>query len=237
MGRSSRGSRPPARRDLGVEPQRRLGRRRGVEIRQHPGAPARADRGPRRLAAARTAAPGRRPARTESPAEKRRPVMRSSATAGGASTTSGPAPRSDTTTGLAIASASRIARCRPSGWIAAFTTTVAAANAAGRSSVGPAMRMTSVGAGRQHQVPQFAGVARLALVLADEDAQEILEAHLLEPAHRLDHDVMTLAAQHAADHQDHLGLGRDAPGVAHRVDALPATRAPDRSARDRCWRE
>ena len=62
-----------------------------------------------------------------SPAGTRSPVMRSSVTAGGASTTSGPAARSETTTGRAIACASRIARCSPSGWTAAETTTVAAA--------------------------------------------------------------------------------------------------------------
>ena len=46
-----------------------------------------------------------------------------------------------------------------------------------------------------------------AAVLADEDAEKILEAHVLEPLRRLHHHMMALAAQHAADHQDHLGVG------------------------------
>ena len=62
-----------------------------------------------------------------SPAWKRKPVMRLSGTAGGVSTTSGPAARSDTITGRAIACASTMARCRPSGCTAAETTTDAAA--------------------------------------------------------------------------------------------------------------
>ena len=53
--------------------------------------------------------------------------MRLSGTAGAVSTTSVPAPRSDTMTGRAIACASRIARCTPSGCTAAETTTDAAA--------------------------------------------------------------------------------------------------------------
>ena len=145
---------------LGVEPQRRLGRRRCVEIRQHPGAPARADRGPRRLAACENSRISAVASATELPAEKRSPVIRSSGDrrrrqhrvrAGaevGHDHGLAPSPR-----------ASRIARCSPSGWIAAFTTTVAAANAAGRSSVGPGHADDLGGVGREHQVPQLAGVA------------------------------------------------------------------------------
>ena len=62
-----------------------------------------------------------------SPAGTRIPVIRSSETAGGASTASGPAARSDVTTGRVIACASRIARCIPSSWTEADTTIVAAA--------------------------------------------------------------------------------------------------------------
>src|SRR5476649_2600641 len=59
-----------------------------------------------------------------------------------------------------------------------------------------------------------------AAVLADEDAQEILEAHRLQPLCRLHHHMMALAAQDAADDQDHLGVALDAPGLTHRLDAL-----------------
>ena len=104
---------------VGVEPQRLLGDVAGVEMAEHPVAAARAD-------GARASAPAWQNSRTSaaasaasSPAGKRKPVMRLSGTAGGASTTSGPAARSETITGRAIACASRIARCRPSGWTAA----------------------------------------------------------------------------------------------------------------------
>ena len=163
--------------------------------------------------------------------------MRSSATAGGASTASGPAPRSDTTTGLRH----RLGfEDRP---LQAFRLDRGVdhdrrGRERGRQVVDRAGHADDVGrAGGEHQIPEFAGVARLALVLADEHAQEILQAHLLEPAHRLDHDVMTLAAEHAADDQDDLGLGLDAPGAPHGVDRAPAIRAPDRIARNRCWPE
>src|SRR5665213_1418174 len=75
------------------------------------------------------------------------------------------------------------------------------------------------GAGRKHQVPEFAGVMRAAAVLADEDAEEILEAAFLQALRRLHHHMMTLAAHDAADDQDHLGVALDTPGIAHRLNA------------------
>ena len=75
-------------------------------------------------------------------------------------------------------------------------------------------------AGCQHQVPQFACVARAAAVLADEDAQEIFQSHVLEPPDRFDHDVMALAAQNSSGDQNDLCVALDAPRCTHRLDAF-----------------
>ena len=81
------------------------------------------------------------------------------------------------------------------------------------------MRIDVGGLGGEHLIPQFAGIAR-ALVLAGEHADEILQPHRLEPLHRLHHHVVALAAEHAADHEDHLVVAADAPGAPHRLDPL-----------------
>ena len=47
-----------------------------------------------------------------------------------------------------------------------------------------------------------------------------MQPHVLQPAHRAHRHVMALAAQDAADDQDHLGVAFDAPGAAHRLDAF-----------------
>src|SRR5262249_50150429 len=54
---------------------------------------------------------------------------------------------------------------------------------------------------------------------ANEDAEEILEAHVLEPANRAHRHVVAFAAQDAPGHQDHFGLRLDPPSLAHGVDA------------------
>src|SRR6185312_9827988 len=54
------------------------------------------------------------------------------------------------------------------------------------------------------------------------DAEEVLQAHRLETIDGLDHHMMALAAQDAADDQDDLGVCGDAPGVTDGVDALLA---------------
>src|SRR5207249_6961045 len=54
----------------------------------------------------------------------------------------------------------------------------------------------------------------------DEYAEEVLYPHCFQPAHRLHHDMMALAAEHTSDHEDHLGIGGCAPGVPHGFDAL-----------------
>src|SRR5262249_7367616 len=73
---------------------------------------------------------------------------------------------------------------------------------------------------RQDEIPQFAGVAGAASILADEDAQKILQPHLLEPLDRFDDDMMTLASQNTTRDQDHLGLAADAPCCSHRLHAF-----------------
>ena len=88
------------------------------------------------------------------------------------------------------------------------------------SATGAAMRITSMVPVVSTRSHKLAGVTGAAAVLADEDAQEILQAHLLEPLHRLDDHMMALAAQNAAGDQDHLGVALDAPCGAHRLDAL-----------------
>src|SRR6185437_16550780 len=72
---------------------------------------------------------------------------------------------------------------------------------------------------RQNEIPKLAGVVSAAAVLADEDAEEILQAAFLESLDGLDHDVVALAAQDAPDDQDDLGLAGHAPGVTNGVDA------------------
>ena len=69
-----------------------------------------------------------------------------------------------------------------------------------------------------HLIPKLGRVAR-ALVFGGEHADQILDAHGLEPAHRAHHDVVSLAAEHAAGHQDQLVAASGAPGVPHRLDA------------------
>ena len=114
-------------RHVGIETQRRGDRGRGVEIGDHPGAPAGAD-GVAGLLGQREHPHQRRRQRNRiAGGEAQARSCGPPGTAGGARTTSGPPPRSETTTGRPIACASRIVRGRPSGWIAAETTTVAAA--------------------------------------------------------------------------------------------------------------
>ena len=80
--------------------------------------------------------------------------------------------------------------------------------------------MTSAVLRREHEIPQFAGIAALAVILARENADEILQAHVFQPMHGLHHEMMALAPQQASGHQDQLRVRLDAEGAADRFHAL-----------------
>ena len=86
------------------------------------------------------------------------------------------------------------------------------------------MRNTSAGLGRHDEVPQFAAVARMAGIFPGEHESEIAQPHLLEPARGPHDDMVAHAAQDAADHHDHAGVGPGAPGGAGGRDPIGRNR-------------
>ncbi len=92
------------------------------------------------------------------------------------------------------------------------------------SSTGPIRRATDVRSLAVDLVPQIAGIAAAALVLAGKDEDEILQSHFSQAPRRAHRHMMALATEHAADHENHLVLRGDAEGAAHRVGALGGNR-------------